>query len=232
MQNKILTIGTLLLFVAITSMTFRPAAAVGALSATPGSIPLGGSVDITQTMDSTGEVKSFAVTEPDGDKCKTDGGPVSEGSPLTRTYPGDFTIDEVSGDGICDTSNGGTYEAMTLVKPAKTDDLQTLSSSNNDENDDECDEQDGENEDVHQDEHESDQGLTSQHNNDNEEVDDENNNDDDGNDNDDNQNDDGCVKNVVEFQTSFFVLPESPVGVLALMGSSLAALGGFYFFKK
>jgi hypothetical protein len=29
------------------------------------------------------------------------------------------------------------------------------------------------------------------------------------------------------FTTSFFVVPESPIGVAALMGSSLAALGGF-----
>ncbi len=31
---------------------------------------------------------------------------------------------------------------------------------------------------------------------------------------------------------SFFVLPESPIGILALVASSLAALGGFMFLKK
>jgi hypothetical protein len=31
---------------------------------------------------------------------------------------------------------------------------------------------------------------------------------------------------------SFFVLPESPIGILALVGSSLAVLGGFMFLKK
>jgi hypothetical protein len=31
---------------------------------------------------------------------------------------------------------------------------------------------------------------------------------------------------------SFFVLPESPIGVAALMGSSLAVLGTFMFFKR
>ena len=31
---------------------------------------------------------------------------------------------------------------------------------------------------------------------------------------------------------SMFVLPESPFGIAALMGSSLAALGGFLFFKQ
>jgi hypothetical protein len=30
------------------------------------------------------------------------------------------------------------------------------------------------------------------------------------------------------FNTSFFVVPESPIGVAALMGSSLAALAGFF----
>ena len=34
------------------------------------------------------------------------------------------------------------------------------------------------------------------------------------------------------FTTSFFVLPESPVGAAALMGSSIAALSGFFLWKK
>lgn len=35
-----------------------------------------------------------------------------------------------------------------------------------------------------------------------------------------------------EFGVSFFVIPESPIGVAALMGSSLAAFGGFMFWKR
>jgi hypothetical protein len=36
----------------------------------------------------------------------------------------------------------------------------------------------------------------------------------------------------VEFETNFFVIPESPIGVAALMVASLAALGGFMFWKR
>ena len=34
------------------------------------------------------------------------------------------------------------------------------------------------------------------------------------------------------FDISFFVLPESPVGAIALMSSSLAVLGGFLYFRQ
>jgi hypothetical protein len=37
---------------------------------------------------------------------------------------------------------------------------------------------------------------------------------------------------VAFFDVSFFVLPESPIGAIALMGSSLAVLGGFLFFRQ
>lgn len=37
---------------------------------------------------------------------------------------------------------------------------------------------------------------------------------------------------VAFFDVSFFVLPESPIGAVALMGSSLAALGAFLYFKQ
>jgi hypothetical protein len=37
---------------------------------------------------------------------------------------------------------------------------------------------------------------------------------------------------VAFFDVSFFVLPESPVGVIALLGSSLAILGGFAYFRQ
>ena len=47
--------------------------------------------------------------------------------------------------------------------------------------------------------------------------------------NDDNQQ---TGRLTAEFNTSFFVLPESPVGVAALMGSSLAALGAFVVYRK
>jgi hypothetical protein len=49
---------------------------------------------------------------------------------------------------------------------------------------------------------------------------------------DDDKEDECVVKHKVEFNTTFFVLPESPVGALALVGSSLGALGGFYFVNK
>jgi hypothetical protein len=42
----------------------------------------------------------------------------------------------------------------------------------------------------------------------------------------------GPVKFKVEFETNFFVIPESPVGVAALMGSSLAALGGYMGLRR
>jgi hypothetical protein len=37
---------------------------------------------------------------------------------------------------------------------------------------------------------------------------------------------------VAFFDVSFFVLPESPVGAVALMGSSLAVLGGFLYYRQ
>jgi len=37
---------------------------------------------------------------------------------------------------------------------------------------------------------------------------------------------------VENFQTSFFVLPESPLGAIVLIGSSLATLGGFLYFGQ
>ncbi len=37
---------------------------------------------------------------------------------------------------------------------------------------------------------------------------------------------------VAFFDVSFFVLPESPIGAVALMGSSLAALGAFFYFRQ
>ena len=44
---------------------------------------------------------------------------------------------------------------------------------------------------------------------------------------------DGVVsKSTAEFKTNFFVIPESPVGAAALIGSSLAALGGFMYFRR
>lgn len=36
----------------------------------------------------------------------------------------------------------------------------------------------------------------------------------------------------IEFETNFFVIPESPIGVAALMGSSLAALGGYLGLRR
>jgi len=41
-----------------------------------------------------------------------------------------------------------------------------------------------------------------------------------------------AVQLFADFEVSFFVLPESPVGVAALTGSSMAALGAFLFFKR
>ncbi|MGI0037542.1 MAG: hypothetical protein ACRD99_04210 [Nitrososphaera sp.] len=37
---------------------------------------------------------------------------------------------------------------------------------------------------------------------------------------------------VAFFDVSFFVLPESPIGAIALMSSSLAMLGGFLYFRQ
>jgi hypothetical protein len=37
---------------------------------------------------------------------------------------------------------------------------------------------------------------------------------------------------VAFFDVSFFVLPESPIGAIALMGSSLAAFGAFFYFRQ
>jgi hypothetical protein len=42
----------------------------------------------------------------------------------------------------------------------------------------------------------------------------------------------GPVKFRVEFETNFFVIPESPIGVAALLMSSLAALGGFVGLRR
>jgi hypothetical protein len=43
----------------------------------------------------------------------------------------------------------------------------------------------------------------------------------------------GFDKQVVAFfDVSFFVLPESPIGAVALMGSSLAVLGGFLYYRQ
>jgi hypothetical protein len=43
----------------------------------------------------------------------------------------------------------------------------------------------------------------------------------------------GVEKPVIAFfDVSFFVLPESPVGVVAMTGSSLAVLGGFFYFRQ
>jgi hypothetical protein len=35
-----------------------------------------------------------------------------------------------------------------------------------------------------------------------------------------------------EFETNFFVIPESPIGIAALLGTSLAALGAVLYLKK
>jgi hypothetical protein len=100
MQNKYVLTATLILFGALASMVFKPATAAAAGSLTVGeeTIPLGGSIEITQELDQNGEVKKFVVIEPDGDECEADGGQVSPGNPLVRTYPADFTIDEEVGD--------------------------------------------------------------------------------------------------------------------------------------
>jgi hypothetical protein len=37
---------------------------------------------------------------------------------------------------------------------------------------------------------------------------------------------------VYDITCTMFVVPESPIGIIALMGSSLAALGGFMFWKR
>ena len=43
---------------------------------------------------------------------------------------------------------------------------------------------------------------------------------------------DGVVsKSTAEFETNFFVVPESPVGAAALLGSSIAALGVYIKFR-
>src|SRR5207247_10810759 len=44
---------------------------------------------------------------------------------------------------------------------------------------------------------------------------------------------DGVVsKSTVEFNTNFFVIPESPIGIIALMGSFLATFGGYAYFRQ
>jgi hypothetical protein len=42
----------------------------------------------------------------------------------------------------------------------------------------------------------------------------------------------GTMKIVSEFETSFFVLPESPIGAVAIIGSSLGALGAFVGLRR
>ena len=39
-------------------------------------------------------------------------------------------------------------------------------------------------------------------------------------------------KSTVEFNTNFFVIPESPIGIIALMISFLATFGGFMFLRR
>jgi hypothetical protein len=294
-QNKYLLFGTLLLFAAIASMAYKPAAAAGTLTAGLENVPLGGSVNLTQTLDQKGKVKEFEVEEPDGDICEAEGGEVSSGSPLVRTYPDDFTIDEANGDGNCDTTTPGTYIVETLVKlkDGNQDDNRKWSfysnSNNNNNDDDECEDDDDDeddkkkkkglnsqtnnnneceedDDDCEEDDDDDRRGFRSQTNNNDDDDceedddddceeddddgdddrrsnnlrsqsyygdDDDDDKDDDDDDDDDKDDDDDCViKNRVEFDTSFFVLPESPIGALALLGSSLGAFGGFYFLKK
>ncbi|MEM4275631.1 MAG: hypothetical protein QXK74_00965 [Candidatus Nitrosocaldaceae archaeon] len=42
----------------------------------------------------------------------------------------------------------------------------------------------------------------------------------------------GSVNYKVDFDVSFFVVPQSPIGAVAIVGSSIAALGAFMAFKR
>ncbi|MEM2966283.1 MAG: hypothetical protein QW052_05025, partial [Candidatus Nitrosocaldaceae archaeon] len=42
----------------------------------------------------------------------------------------------------------------------------------------------------------------------------------------------GSVNYIVYFDVSFFVVPQSPIGAVAIVGSSIAALGAFMAFKR
>jgi hypothetical protein len=157
--------GALLVASALAMSTITPAFAANALSVSAGVIPLGGSVTITQTLDSpaSGTVLSLLVLETDGDTCAatTTPAPVSGSTSYSATYPDDFAIAIAGGDGTCDTGDVGVYNAESQVDGTA-----------------------------------------------------------------------GPVTFRVEFETNFFVIPESPIGVAALMGSSLAALGGYLGLRR
>jgi hypothetical protein len=157
-------IGALLVIGALAATTVKPALAYNGLVASSGAVNPGDAVTLTQTLDSplVGTVTSFTVQEADGDVCAANTlGSVSSGSPMVRSYPSDFSLMSAGGNGVCDTTTPGMYDAIVTMDTSL--------------------------------------GKRTFH---------------------------------ATFETNFFVLPESPIGVAALMGSSLAVLGAFVGLRR
>lgn len=214
MKSVYTLIGVALVFAAITSISLKPALAASSLTVDHPTINQGGTVLITQSETHAGIVKSFKVTLPDGGGvCTAPGGAVSNGHPLSRTFPTDFSP---QGGATCNTSLAGTYLAETVVANG---------GSNGDKEDHQLinDQEDG------KDNSGSNQGQDNK------------GHDDKGNDNGANDQGNGKDGNneggnihvcKVEFDTTFMVLPETSLGAVGIIGSSLAALGGFLYLRK
>lgn len=134
------------------------------LYAEPNNITLLSSTELIQQSDpeNNAEMMSLTVLEPDGDVCAAQGLPIvvpEEG--IGRLYPSNFTLTSTGGDGICNTSDMGTYYAQSMLNTTAA-----------------------------------------------------------------------IVTDTAQFKTnSPFVLPESPIGIIAILASSLAVLGIFMFLK-
>lgn len=192
---------------------------------------------ITQTETNISTVKSFIVTEQsDGTVCTATGGTVSNDHPLSRTFPGDFK--PLGGVGSCSTNTPDTFEVETTVvvksshngndeDKGQGDDHSASSNGDKSEPKVNDNKQGG---DINNGNDNS-QGGGDKNNKENDECGDQNDGNSDGQSHTDN-NGDCVVTHKVSFETSFFVLPEIPVGTVGLIGSSLAALGGFLYFKR
>jgi len=91
------------------------------LTIDPEIIETNDTTDITVTQDPTvvgTEYRSYNVTEPDSDICRSAvlGGFGDNGASNTRTYPNDFVIDTINGDGLCNTTNTGEYDVSIIVR--------------------------------------------------------------------------------------------------------------------
>jgi hypothetical protein len=107
-------IGALLVAGTLGSNIARPAAAHNGLVASAGTISVGGSVTLTQTLDApaTGTVTSMTVVLPDSvTTCAINSGGAV---PFQVVYPSN-NWHKVSGPGKCDTQQTGPYVASDIV---------------------------------------------------------------------------------------------------------------------